>query len=227
MVTVSASAHAYAACARTSADAGGAPAAIGASAPAGASTPAEPEPATGNGTPGPAAEEGRSSGPAAEEELRALAGTVPDPELPVLTLDELGVVRGARVTGPGWVEIELTPTYTGCPALEAMAADIGAVLRDHGWKATIAVVLSPAWTTDWISDEGRRKLAEAGIAPPGPVRGGPARSGPVLLGPAPGVRCPRCGSVRTELRSRFSSTACKALRSCADCGEPFEHVKEV
>lgn len=220
MVTVSASA-----------DAGGAPAAVGAPAPVGASTPdgpapepgnGMPDPATGNGTPSPAAGEGRSSGPAAEEGLRALAGTVPDPELPVLTLDELGVVRGARVTGPGWVEIELTPTYTGCPALEAMAADIGAVLRDHGWNATIAVVLSPAWTTDWISDEGRRKLAEAGIAPPGPVRGGP-----VLLGPAPGVRCPRCGSVRTELRSRFSSTACKALHSCADCGEPFEHVKEV
>jgi ring-1,2-phenylacetyl-CoA epoxidase subunit PaaD len=156
-----------------------------------------------------------------EEELRELAGSVPDPELPVLTLAELGVVRDVRVTGPGTAEVELTPTYTGCPALEAMSADIEHALAGRGWRATVTIVLSPAWSTDWISDEGRRKLREFGIAPPGPAR----RGGPVLVELA--VRCPHCGSPRTTLLSRFSSTACKALRRCDACGEPFDHFKEL
>jgi ring-1,2-phenylacetyl-CoA epoxidase subunit PaaD len=134
-------------------------------------------------------------------------------------------VRGVHVLGPGRVEVELTPTYTGCPALESMAADIKAVLGERGWQAEVSTVLSPAWSTDWISDEGRRKLAEFGIAPPGPVR-----KGPVLVELGLGVlavRCPHCGSADTRLLSRFSSTACKALRSCGACGEPFEHIKEL
>ncbi|MEV4437721.1 1,2-phenylacetyl-CoA epoxidase subunit PaaD [Streptomyces sp. NPDC049577] len=173
-----------------------------------------------------------------EEELRALAGAVPDPELPVLTLAELGVLRGLHLTGPGRVEVELTPTYTGCPAVEAMAADIERVLREHGQaEVSVRTVLSPAWSTDDITDEGRRKLAEFGIAPP---RTGPRPTGPVPVGlgptrlagrpatePAEPVRCPHCGSTDTTLLSRFSSTACKALRRCEACREPFDHFKEL
>ncbi|WP_228976141.1 1,2-phenylacetyl-CoA epoxidase subunit PaaD [Streptomyces sp. DH12] len=158
-----------------------------------------------------------------EEELSRLAGSVPDPELPVLTLEDLGVLKGVRVDGPGRVTVELTPTYTGCPAVEAMASDIERVLHDHGVaQVSVVTVLSPAWSTDDISDEGRRKLAEFGIAPPRPQR---QSDGPVPLTLA--IRCPRCGSTDTELLSRFSSTACKSLRRCAACREPFDHFKEL
>lgn len=158
----------------------------------------------------------------AEEELREVAGAVPDPELPVLTLADLGVLRAVRVISRGRAEVELTPTYTGCPALETMAGDIRRALREHGWEAEVTTVLSPAWSTDWISEEGRRKLKEFGIAPPGRVR---ESTGPVLVQLS--VRCPHCGSPDTRLLSRFSSTACKALRSCGACGEPFDHFKEL
>ncbi|GAA3812559.1 1,2-phenylacetyl-CoA epoxidase subunit PaaD [Streptomyces phyllanthi] len=172
-----------------------------------------------------------------EAELLAVAGAVPDPELPVLTLRELGVLRAVHVRGTDAVEVELTPTYTGCPAVEAMSVDIERVLREHGVReVTVRTVLTPAWSTDDITDEGRRKLQEFGIAPPRTTRApGPV---PLSLGPtrtaAPGtspdldaVRCPHCGSAETELLSRFSSTACKALRRCLDCREPFDHFKEL
>ncbi|MDX3850406.1 1,2-phenylacetyl-CoA epoxidase subunit PaaD [Streptomyces sp. AK02-01A] len=159
---------------------------------------------------------------ALENELRRLAGAVPDPELPVLTLEELGVLRGVRMSGPGSARVELTPTYTGCPAIEAMSSDIERVLREHGIaEVSVVTVLSPAWSTDDISAEGRRKLAEFGIAPPRPHHTG----GPVAL--TLSIRCPHCGSADTELLSRFSSTACKALRRCTSCGEPFDHFKEL
>ncbi|QEU93075.1 1,2-phenylacetyl-CoA epoxidase subunit PaaD [Streptomyces kanamyceticus] len=159
---------------------------------------------------------------ALEAELLALAGSVPDPELPVLTLAELGVVRGVRVLPSGEVDVELTPTYTGCPAIEAMSADIERVLHDRGMaEVSVRTVLSPAWSTDDISAEGRRKLTEFGIAPPRSH----ATEGPVPLGLS--IRCPHCGSTDTELLSRFSSTACKALRRCASCREPFDHFKEL
>ncbi|MZE78168.1 1,2-phenylacetyl-CoA epoxidase subunit PaaD [Streptomyces xinghaiensis] len=162
---------------------------------------------------------------ALEERLRELAGSVPDPELPMLSLAELGVVRGLRLLGPGRVEVELTPTYTGCPAVGTMAADIERVLQEDGIpEVTVRTVLSPPWTTDAISAEGRRKLQESGIAPPRP--GGPAAAG----GPVPvelSLRCPNCGSTDTTLLSRFSSTACKALRRCDACREPFDHFKEL
>ncbi|MCX4989712.1 MULTISPECIES: 1,2-phenylacetyl-CoA epoxidase subunit PaaD [unclassified Streptomyces] len=172
---------------------------------------------------------------ALEEELRRLAGSVLDPELPVITLDELGVLRAVHVLGADSVEVELTPTYTGCPAVEAMSMDIERVLHEHGMReVSVRTVLSPAWSTDDISDEGRRKLREFGIAPP---RGG-RPAGPVPLGLGPTrtaasepelepVRCPSCGSADTELLSRFSSTACKALRRCLSCREPFDHFKEL
>ncbi|MFH9134938.1 1,2-phenylacetyl-CoA epoxidase subunit PaaD [Streptomyces sp. NPDC017524] len=158
-----------------------------------------------------------------EAELRDLAGSVPDPELPVLTLAELGVLRDVRLDGPGRVTVQLTPTYTGCPAIEAMSADIERVLHDHGVPVvSVVTVLTPAWSTDDISAEGRRKLAEFGIAPP---RSQGADGGPVPL--TLSVRCPHCGSTDTELLSRFSSTACKALRRCVACREPFDHFKEL
>ncbi|MEU3841472.1 1,2-phenylacetyl-CoA epoxidase subunit PaaD [Streptomyces sp. NPDC028635] len=169
-----------------------------------------------------------------EEELLRIAGAVPDPELPVLTLEELGVVRAVRMRGADAVEVELTPTYTGCPALETMSTDIERALHAHGVReVTVRTVLSPAWSTDDISDEGRRKLREFGIAPPRVRReGGPVT---VALGPtrtsggeeADPVRCPHCGCADTELLSRFSSTACKALRRCLACREPFDHFKEL
>jgi ring-1,2-phenylacetyl-CoA epoxidase subunit PaaD len=183
---------------------------------------------------------------ALEAELLELAGAVPDPELPVLTLRELGVLRAVHVHGTDAVEVDLTPTYTGCPAIEAMSVDIERVLRAHGMReVTVRTVLSPAWTTDDITPEGREKLREFGIAPPRTHRAaGPV---PLALGPTrtrstdrPGeprdtrpeavtepVRCPHCGSADTELLSRFSSTACKALCRCLDCREPFDHFKEL
>ncbi|MDH3034698.1 1,2-phenylacetyl-CoA epoxidase subunit PaaD [Streptomyces sp. TRM75561] len=173
-----------------------------------------------------------------EEQLLELAGSVPDPELPVLTLRELGVVRAVRAHGTDSVEVDLTPTYTGCPAVEVMSLDIERVLREHGVReVTVRTVLAPAWSTDDITDEGRRKLQEFGIAPPrtgaasGPVRVelGPTRTGEggAADGTREPVRCPHCGSPETELLSRFSSTACKALRRCLACREPFDHFKEL
>ncbi|MEC4017389.1 1,2-phenylacetyl-CoA epoxidase subunit PaaD [Streptomyces sp. H27-D2] len=161
-----------------------------------------------------------------EAELLTLAGAVPDPELPVLSLAELGVLRTLHVLGPGRVEVELTPTYTGCPAIDSMAADITRVLQDHGMaEVSVRTVLSPPWTTDAISAEGRRKLTEYGIAPPRPTRPADGSAGPVMVELA--VRCPHCGSTDTKLLSRFSSTACKALRRCESCREPFDHFKEL
>jgi ring-1,2-phenylacetyl-CoA epoxidase subunit PaaD len=163
-----------------------------------------------------------------EERLLRLAGAVPDPELPVVSLAELGVLRGIRVLGAGRVEVELTPTWTGCPALDTMADDITEVLHAHGVaEVAVRTVLAPAWSTDAISPEGRRKLAEAGVAPPRllATAGAGAGPGPVTVDLA--IRCPHCGSTDTRLLSRFSSTACKALRRCETCREPFDHFKEV
>ncbi|MET9731852.1 1,2-phenylacetyl-CoA epoxidase subunit PaaD [Streptomyces sp. NPDC006458] len=175
-----------------------------------------------------------------EAELLALAGSVPDPELPVITLEELGVLRAVHLRGADAVEVELTPTYTGCPALETMSADIERVLHAHGMReVTVRTVLAPAWSTDDISAEGRRKLREFGIAPPrarhdcGPVTltlGATRTAAPTTSGPdaeLEPVTCPHCGSADTELLSRFSATACKALRRCLDCREPFDHFKEL
>ncbi|MFF4586008.1 1,2-phenylacetyl-CoA epoxidase subunit PaaD [Streptomyces sp. NPDC001388] len=168
---------------------------------------------------------------ASPERAWRIASEVPDPELPMLTLADLGVLHGVEVTGQGTVVARLTPTYAGCPAVAEMRAEVAARLRAAGFAdVRVVTVLDPPWTTDRITDEGRRKLAEHGIAPPGP-RGAP--------GPAPGrtwlslttapadVACPRCASADTEEISRFGATACTALRRCRTCLEPFPHVKDL
>ncbi|MGI5169038.1 1,2-phenylacetyl-CoA epoxidase subunit PaaD [Spirillospora sp. CA-253888] len=158
---------------------------------------------------------------------RAVAETVTDPELPHVTLADLGVLREVAEDG-GRVTVSITPTYSGCPALDAMHDDLVARLNSAGYEdVEVRIVLHPAWSTDDITEAGRRKLAAAGIAPPGPA---PRRgSGPVplTLGPTRRARCPHCGSPDTREQSPFGSTACKALRRCDACGEPFEHLKEI
>ena len=155
------------------------------------------------------------------ETLLAVARDVPDPEIPVLTLGDLGVVRDLRVAGDGTVEVDLTPTYTGCPATAVIADDVRDALHRAGAdQVRIRTVLAPAWTTDWMSDAGRRKLREYGIAPPGPAAGGPVRL-------AFSVRCPQCGSADTREVSHFGSTPCKALWTCRSCAEPFESFKAI
>ncbi|WP_406688887.1 1,2-phenylacetyl-CoA epoxidase subunit PaaD [Saccharopolyspora sp. ID03-671] len=159
---------------------------------------------------------------------RAVAETVCDPELPMLTLADLGVLREVSEQD-GEVKVSITPTYTGCPAMDTMRDDLVHALREAGYASVeVRTVLNPPWTTDWISERGRRKLAEAGIAPPG---GAPAPTpGPVpltLLPPGREVPCPRCGAADTELLSEFGATACKSMRRCRSCAEPFEHVKEI
>ncbi|WJK41975.1 1,2-phenylacetyl-CoA epoxidase subunit PaaD [Solwaraspora sp. WMMA2056] len=157
---------------------------------------------------------------ATESAARAAAAAVVDPEIRVLTIDDLGILRGVELdAGTGAVRVTITPTYTGCPAMELIRSEIRAALARAGFaEATVATVLAPAWSTDWISAAGREKLAAAGIAPPHPVTTGPV---PVPLT----VRCPACGSPRTEQLSRFGATACKSLWRCQACTEPFEQIK--
>ncbi len=158
-----------------------------------------------------------------------VAARVTDPELPMVTLADLGVLRDVRVDADGTVVVDITPTYTGCPAMGVMRADLVHALHRAGFAdVEVRTVLSPAWTTDWISEAGRRTLAAGGIAPPGkaPVR----TTGPVPLQLGPPRRkasCPLCGSEDTEELSEFGATACKALRRCRSCREPFEHLKEI
>jgi ring-1,2-phenylacetyl-CoA epoxidase subunit PaaD len=148
--------------------------------------------------------------------------------MPMLTLEDLGVVRGVEVDGDA-VTVTITPTYSGCPAIEVMRDDLRAQLAAAGYRRIeVRTVLSPPWSTDWISAEGRRKLAEHGVAPPDHV--GPRASGPIpltLTASAAAVRCPRCGSPATGELSRFGPTACTALRRCTACREPFQHMKEL
>lgn len=157
---------------------------------------------------------------------RRVAGEVVDPEMPMLTLADLGVLRGVEVSGDA-VTVTITPTYSGCPALAEMRDDLREALHSAGYREVeVRTVLSPPWSTDWISERGRRKLAEAGVAPPDQV--GERPDGPVPLNlepPSARVPCPRCGAPSTEELARFGPTACTALRRCPACREPFEHVR--
>ena len=160
---------------------------------------------------------------------RDTAAQVLDPELPMLTLADLGVLREVTLAPDGRVTASLAPTYSGCPALAEMRADVDAALRAAGFtRVEIRTVLDPPWSSDWITPEGRAKLAAGGIAPPGPApRRAPGGPVPLTLAPTRSVvDCPHCGSPDTEETSRFSATACKALRRCRACREPFEQVKE-
>ncbi len=157
----------------------------------------------------------------------ALAATVTDPEMPMVTLADLGIIRDVR-EDDGGVVVTITPTYSGCPAMDEIRADLRRVLHDAGYpRVEVRTALMPAWTTDWITEDGRRKLAEAGIAPPGPAPRRASGPVPLVLGRRRDVRCPQCGHADTEQIAEFSATACRELRRCPACREPFEHVKEI
>jgi ring-1,2-phenylacetyl-CoA epoxidase subunit PaaD len=148
------------------------------------------------------------------------AAAVVDPEIPVLTIADLGVLREVTLHDDGGVEVAITPTYSGCPAMNMIAFEVAIALERAGFaNASVRTVLSPAWTTDWMSEDGRRKLKDYGIAPPLP-----ASSRRALFG-IQQVQCPQCGSRDTELLSEFGSTSCKALWRCRSCREPFDYFK--
>lgn len=154
---------------------------------------------------------------AEEKKVWAILEAVPDPEIPVLSILDLGIVREIKCNEEQ-TEIIITPTYSGCPAMDAISIDIKLKLLEHGYKnIKITSVLSPAWTTDWMTEEGKKKLKEYGIAPP------QHRSDRPGLNDQP--PCPQCHSENTKLLSQFGSTACKALYQCNDCKEPFDYFK--
>jgi ring-1,2-phenylacetyl-CoA epoxidase subunit PaaD len=156
-----------------------------------------------------------------------VASSVTDPEMPMLTLEDLGVLRAVDLDGER-VLVTITPTYSGCPAMATMRDDLVHRLHGSGFAdVEVRVALHPAWSSDWITPRGRQALADHGISVPGPA---PRRDGPVPLSLTPTRRtlsCPRCDSSDVELTSEFGPTACKAIYRCAACLEPFEHVKEI
>jgi ring-1,2-phenylacetyl-CoA epoxidase subunit PaaD len=148
---------------------------------------------------------------------------IPDPEIPVISVVELGVVRAINLLSEDEIEVTITPTYSGCPAMNVFEEDIIKKLKEKGFSTVhLKTVLSPAWTTDWISDEALDKLEKYGIAPP--VKGSEDKGFLFESGPK-SLACPKCGSTNTSLISQFGSTACKALYSCDQCKEPFEYFK--
>jgi ring-1,2-phenylacetyl-CoA epoxidase subunit PaaD len=155
------------------------------------------------------------------EALRELLGKLPDPEIPVITIEELGILREVSADKDG-VLVKITPTYSGCPAMKQIEDDIGTMLREagvHNFK--VEMVYDPPWTTDWISESAKEKLREYGIAPP--EKSTPDKS--ALSINSKKIPCPRCKSENTEMISQFGSTACKALHRCLDCLEPFDYFK--
>ena len=156
---------------------------------------------------------------AARSRAWGIAAQVLDPELPVVTIEDLGILRDVTEDDQGRVHVQITPTYSGCPAMETIRTDLVEVLSQAGFRQVcVEFVLAPAWTTDWMTDSGREKLAAYGVAPPAPRHDGPV---PLALS----VRCPQCGSLDTRESSRFGSTACKSLWVCRSCREPFDHFK--
>ena len=159
-------------------------------------------------------------------DARGLAASVTDPEMPMLTLEDLGVLRSVETDGER-VVVTITPTYSGCPAMASMRDDLVRILGAHGYDAEVRVSLSPPWSSDWISERGRRALHDHGLSAPGraPLRTGPAAIS--LLPTRRAISCPRCGCAEVALTSEFGPTACTALYRCTSCLEPFEHVKEI
>ena len=155
-------------------------------------------------------------------QIWSLLEEVNDPEVPVLTVVDLGIIRDVRADGEG-LEIVLTPTYSGCPAMDVIRMNIRMVLLEHGYKnVKLTTVLAPAWTTDWMSEGGREKLKAYGIAPPLPSQ---QVCRPDLFGREEAIECPHCHSYHTTRISEFGSTACKALYRCENCKEPFDYFK--
>jgi ring-1,2-phenylacetyl-CoA epoxidase subunit PaaD len=151
----------------------------------------------------------------------AAAGSVLDPEVPVLTIADLGVLRDVTVDADGRVTVTVTPTYSGCPAMDVIRRDVEGAVRAAGFvDVEVRTVLSPAWTTDWMTERGRQALADYGIAPP---QRRSSTTGPILVSLS--IRCPQCGSRDTRELSRFGSTACKSMWACSSCLEPFDHFK--
>lgn len=155
-----------------------------------------------------------------DQKLFEILETVSDPEIPVLSIMEMGVVRSAKLIN-NVVEVEITPTYSGCPAMDVIGDDIIKAFKNEGFEAKVKLILSPAWTTDWITPKGRMALEKYGIASPLNEEADKE----ALLGNKKVVKCPQCGSLNTKLISQFGSTACKALFKCEDCLEPFDYFK--
>ncbi|HXB42288.1 MAG TPA: 1,2-phenylacetyl-CoA epoxidase subunit PaaD [Bacteroidia bacterium] len=156
-----------------------------------------------------------------EKEILSFLEEIPDPEIPVISIVELGVIRKIKSSDKG-VEIEITPTYSGCPAMKQMEDDVKSTLKAKGIEnIEIKMVYSPSWTTDWLSIQAKEKLREYGIAPPNET----TTDKSFLTGKSKQVKCPRCHSLNTEMVSQFGSTACKALYKCKDCLEPFDYFK--
>jgi ring-1,2-phenylacetyl-CoA epoxidase subunit PaaD len=154
---------------------------------------------------------------------RDAAAAVLDPEVPVLTIADLGVLRDVTIDADGRVTVTVTPTYSGCPAMDVIRRDVENAVRDAGFSdVEVRTVLSPAWSTDWMTEQGRQALSDYGIAPP-QVRA--EAFGPILVSLS--VRCPQCDSPDTRELSRFGSTACKSLWACNSCREPFDHFKAI
>ncbi|WP_018768760.1 1,2-phenylacetyl-CoA epoxidase subunit PaaD [Arthrobacter sp. 162MFSha1.1] len=152
-----------------------------------------------------------------------IAATVVDPEIPVLTIADLGILRNVDVQGNS-VTVTITPTYSGCPAMDAIRDDVYAAFKKEGYQDVhVDLVLAPAWTTDWMTEAGKQKLQQYGIAPPTGHSKAGGHSGPVRLSLA--VKCPQCNSLNTKELTRFGSTSCKALYVCQDCKEPFDYFK--
>ena len=152
-----------------------------------------------------------------------IAATVCDPEIPVLTIEDLGILRDVQVTEKK-ITVTITPTYSGCPAMDAIRDDLKAAFAKEGYEdVRVDLVLAPAWTTDWMTEAGKAKLQEYGIAPPSGKAGAARHAGPIRLSMA--VKCPQCASLNTKELTRFGSTSCKALYVCQDCKEPFDYFK--
>jgi len=147
---------------------------------------------------------------------------VTDPEIPVVTIAELGILKDIKINIDGEIIVYITPTYSGCPAMDMISVNIKSALQEHGFeRVDVKLILDPAWTTDWITKEGRQKLFEYGIAPPAES----TTDSSFLSGKTPDVQCPQCKSKNTILISRFGSTACKSMYKCNDCLEPFDYFK--
>ncbi|MBS1915040.1 MAG: phenylacetate-CoA oxygenase subunit PaaJ [Bacteroidetes bacterium] len=157
-----------------------------------------------------------------EQKILSILETVNDPEVPVLSIIDLGIVRDIKIN-ENEIEVIITPTYSGCPAMDAISINIKLALFEHGYKKIkITSVLSPAWTTDWMTESGKQKLKAFGIAPP-TVKQQVCHT--ELFHDGEAIQCPRCNSYNTKLISQFGSTACKALYQCNDCHEPFDYFK--